>query len=140
MGCCAAAVNNVAHRGGGGPPGLAGHARQVDAHGHVVERPAEVVIGRPARRPPDALLAKMGRRVAACGATSAYWFWMSVGGERPHLGLAVAPDDDAVVAAVGAAVEPLWREASPGNPTFDVLRLGSTLDGAIRAEGEVLVP
>jgi hypothetical protein len=52
--------------------GLAGHARRVDEHGYVVERPAGVRIGRPASRPPEPLLAELSGLVASCGATSAY--------------------------------------------------------------------
>jgi hypothetical protein len=99
-----------------------------------------IEIGRAAIRPPESLMRELSRRMSDCGATSAYWFWMSVAGDQPHMGLAVAPNDDAVVRHIGEAIEPLWRQFSPDNPIVDILRLGSELDTAICTYGDVLVP
>src|SRR5690349_1975439 len=82
-------------------------------------------IGKPKSPPPDGLLTYLRSAVACSGATSIYWFWMSLDGDRPHLGLAVAPNDDEIVSRIGSAVEPLWRKYSPTNPQFDIVRFGT---------------
>lgn len=123
-----------------GPRGLEGYAKNLDGHRHVIQRDAPVRIGRAALRPPEALLREMSRQMTDCGATTVYWFWMSVAGDEPHLGLAVAPNDDTVVRKIGEAIEPLWKQFNPDNPIFDILRLGSESDAAIKNCGELLVP
>jgi hypothetical protein len=123
-----------------GPVGLEGYAKRLDGHRHVIERAAPMKIGRAAIRPPEALMREMSRRMTECGATTVYWFWMSIAGDQSHLGLAVAPNDNVVVRRIGEAIDPLWRQFSPENPIFDILRLGSELDVTIKVCGELLVP
>jgi hypothetical protein len=89
-----------------GPVGLEGYAKKLDEHRHVIERAAPMEIGRAAIRPPEALMREMSRRMTERGATTVYWFWMSIAGDQPHLGIAVAPNDDTVVRRLGEAIEP----------------------------------
>ena len=104
-----------------------------------VTEPTPIEIGKPATPPSDEAIAALRTAVAAAGATRILWFWVSIDGDRPHLGLAVAPADDAIAARVGSAVEPLWQQHSPANPVFDVLRLGDPeIDRLIAQHGQVL--
>lgn len=105
----------------------------------LVTEPTPVCIGKPANPPTDEALGALRIAVSGAGADVVYWFWPSVSGDQPHLGLAVAPDDDAVVAAIGEAAERVWSRFSPSNQAIDVLRLGgSSLDATILKEGQLL--
>jgi hypothetical protein len=85
------------------------------------------------------VLEAMRQGVSSAGATTVYWFWVSIGGDRPHLGLAVAPAIDEVISRVGRAIEPLWKRVSPSNSLFDILRLGDPrIDPLIIQHGELL--
>jgi hypothetical protein len=111
---------------------------KIGEHRWQVTQPTSIQIGKPASPPTDAALAALREAVASSGATTVYWFWCSIAGDRPHLGLGVAPADDDVITRVGRAVEPVWKQHSPHNPLFDVLRLGSSTDATIFAQGQVL--
>ena len=105
----------------------------------VAESPTLIDIGRPETPPSVDALRAIENAIAGCGATKVYWFWISVDGDPPHLGLAVLPNDNAVVEAIGSAVEPIWRSFSPGNPRLDILRLGDpNIDSFIVDCGEQL--
>ena len=98
-----------------------------------------IEIGRPADPPSPKALRTLRDAVSTTGAKAVYWFWVSLNHDAPHLGLAVAPADAAVVARVGRAVEPIWKKLSPHNPVFDILRLGDPgLDALIVDQGELL--
>ena len=112
--------------------------KRVDVHKWEVTEPTPIAIGMPESPPPAAALDLLKQAVANTGATEVYWFWVSIDGDVPHLGLAVAPDDDAVVSRIGEAVGTRWKQLSRDNPTFDILRLGSPLDETIRSEGRLL--
>lgn len=105
----------------------------------LVTEPTPIQIGRPEYPPTPEVLGLLKEAVASSGAEEVYWFWVSISGDQPHLGLGVAPDDDEVVSAIGKAVERLWTEYSPSNPVFDILRLGdASLDKTIRHDGALL--
>lgn len=105
----------------------------------VVTEPTPVQIGRPVHQPPPEFLAALKGTMASSGADEVYWFWVSISGDQPHLGLGVAPDDNDVVSAVGKAVERVWREHLSSTPVFDILRLGGErVDKMIRREGVLL--
>jgi hypothetical protein len=110
-------------------------------HDHTWEtlKPTPIQIGKPALRPPADVFELMRNAVSSTGATMVYWFWMSIDGDRPHLGLAVAPPVDEMISRIGAAIEPLWKQYSPNNSVFDILRLGvSNLGTLIMENGELL--
>ena len=107
-------------------------------HTWEVTEPTSIQIGRPKNPPSPEALRQMREAVASLGATSIYWFWVSVDGDRPHLGLAVSPPE--VVSSIGRALEPIWQEHSPHNSKLDVFRLGDAkLDVTFRANGESLL-
>jgi hypothetical protein len=113
--------------------------RKVSGNRWEVTEPTEIRIGKPAERPSQDALDALQKAVSSSGAELVYWFWVSISGDRPHLRLGVAPNDDAVVGAVGSAVEPVWNRFSPANQVFDILRLGDpSLDEAILGQGELL--
>jgi hypothetical protein len=113
--------------------------KKISDHRFEVTEPTTIRIGRPASPPKAEALAAIRKALMDTGATTVYWFWVSISGDAPHLGLAVAPDDDAVVSRVGRAVEPLWRMHSPDNPSFDILRLGDPkIDPLVAELGELL--
>jgi hypothetical protein len=114
--------------------------KRLDKHQWLVTEPTQIKIGRPATRPSPATLQALREIAASSGATAVYWFWMSLAGDEPHLGLAVSPDDDTIVKRLGEGLEPLWRRHSPSSPKFDILRLtGETgLTATIRQQGELL--
>src|SRR4051812_1800795 len=112
--------------------------KQIGDHRWQVTQPTPIQIGRPASRPTDAALEALRDAVASCGATTIYWFWCSIGGDTSHLGLAVAPTDNELISRIGRAVEPIWKQHSPHNWLFDILRFGNSTDAAIIAHGEIL--
>lgn len=116
------------------------YRQNLDAHLHLVTEPTSVKIERCATQLPVALLHDLSRALSNAGVTKAYVFWMSIGDESPHMGLAIAPDDDGISQRAGQLVEPIWTKFSPKNTAFAILRLGSELDDTIVAYGEILVP
>lgn len=118
--------------------GLYANAKQIDDHRFVVARAMPIAIGRPATRPSQEVLERLRDAVAKTGTTTVYWFWLSVNQDIPHLGLAVAPNDNAIVDRIGRAVEPIWKAYSPENSIVDILRLGGSSDDAILDQGELL--
>lgn len=112
--------------------------KQISGHTWEVTEPTSIQVGRPKNPPSPETLRRMREAVANLGATAIYWFWVSVDGDRPHLGLAVSPAE--VASSIGRAVEPIWQEHSPQNAKLDVFRLGDAkLDGTFRANGESLL-
>jgi hypothetical protein len=112
--------------------------KRISDHTWEVTEPTSIQVGRPKNPPSPEALRQMREAVASLGATSIYWFWVSVDGDRPHLGLAVSPPE--VVSSIGRALEPIWQEHSPHNAKLDVFRLGDAkLDGTFRANGESLL-
>ena len=113
--------------------------KHLGGHTWQATEPLSIEIGRPAIRPsPDALSA-LRDAVSDTGATLVYWFWVSVAGDPPHLGLAVAPNDPEIEARVGRKVEPIWTAYSPKNSMCDIFRLGEHgVDIVILKEGELL--
>ena len=112
--------------------------KHVGGHTWEVTEPTSIQVGRPKNPPSTETLAQMREAVASLGATSIYWFWVSVDGDRPHLGLAVSPPE--VASSIGRAVEPIWQAHSPQNSKLDVFRLGNAkLDVTFRANGESLL-
>jgi len=97
--------------------------KKISAHRWEVTEPTPIQIGKPASPPTAEGLAAIRTALVGTGATTVYWFWVSISGDVPHLGLAVAPADNAVISRVCQAVEPLWKMHSPSNPVFDILRL-----------------
>jgi len=113
--------------------------KRVGNHTWATTEPQPIEIGMPAVPPSDAALAAMRAALSATGATTVYWFWVSINGDAPHLGLAVAPPNQVVISSVGSAIEPVWRRHSPQNPAFDVLRFGDPeLDLAIKRRARLL--
>ena len=113
--------------------------KKICDHRWEVTEPTPIEIGRPASPPSSGALSAIRAALVGTGATTVYWFWVSISGDAPHLGLAVSPPDDTVVSRVGRAVEPLWKMHSPGNPLFDILRLGNPrIDPLVRELGELL--
>lgn len=113
--------------------------KRIGDHTWEVTQSTPIQIGKPASRPSSEALEAMRQAVSSTGATTVYWFWVSIGGDQPHLGLAVAPAADEVVTRVGCAVEPLWKKYSPSNSVFDVLRMGDPkIDPLIIEHGELL--
>jgi len=111
---------------------------RVSDHTWRAKEPIPVRIGRPAVRPDKAVLDALKDVAALSGATTVYWFWISIAEDQPHLALAVAPNDDAVVKRLGEGAEAVWKPYSPSNSVVDILRLGSSLDATIAREGELL--
>jgi hypothetical protein len=108
-------------------------------HTWEATEPVPLQIGMPVTPPIADALQAIREAVAQSGATEIYWFWVSINGDQPHLGLAISPADDAVAASIGRAVEPLWNRSSPANPVFDIFRLGEpNLDRLILEHGEPL--
>ena len=104
-----------------------------------VTKPTPIVIGQPEMALADEVLREFREAVASTGALLIYWFWISIEDDIPHLGLAVSPPDDTVIAKIGFAIEPIWRRYSPHYPVFDILRLGdANLDRVIVERGKVL--
>ncbi len=113
--------------------------KRISDHGYEVTEPTPIEIGKPASRPTAQAIGAIRAVLAGTGTTTVYWFWVSIGGDKPHLGLAVAPNDDGVVGRIGRAVEPVWRVHSPQNPLLDILRLGDpNIDPAVAQFGELL--
>lgn len=113
--------------------------KRISNHRYVTTETTPVDIGMPATPILPEFLDALRTAVASTGATTVYWFWMSLAGDRPHLGFAIAPDDNDVAARIGQAVEPLWRRYSPTHSIFDILRLGDpALDRTIMEHGELL--
>ena len=113
--------------------------RRRSEHGWEVTEPTPIEIGRPSSPPSMEALEALRNALAGTGATTVYWFWVSIGGDRPHLGLAVAPNDDIIVARVGQAADPVWRLHSPNNSLFDILRLGDPrTDPLVHQFGELI--
>jgi hypothetical protein len=132
-------AGRVAHFQPSGP--FSRTVKHVRDHSWEVTKPTPIQIGKPASRPSDEALAAIRQAVATTGVTSVYWFWISIAGDRPHLGLAVAPPDDEIVSRVGRAIEPIWKQHSPHNTLFDILRLGDpNIDRLIFENGEPLHP
>ena len=105
----------------------------------LVTEPTPIEIGKPAHPPTQDALLALKEAVSSSGAELVYWFWVSISGDPPHLGLGVAPNDDRVVSAIGTAVEGVWKRLSPSNHVVDILRLGDrSLDEAIFREGALL--
>jgi hypothetical protein len=114
--------------------------KQKSDHTWQVTEPTPIEIGRPATPPLPEALSALRAAVASTGASSIYWFWVSIGGDRPHLGLAVSPTNQDIIDNVGRAVEPVWRRFSIENPLFDILRFGDPdLDPVILEQGQILV-
>jgi hypothetical protein len=104
-----------------------------------VTEPTPMEIGQPATPPPDEALNEMRVAISNIGATSVYWFWLSLDGDAPHLGLAVAPNDNEVISRIAQALEPVWQKYSPEDSRFDILRLGDPdLDRKIIECGQLL--
>jgi hypothetical protein len=104
-----------------------------------VTEPTPLQIGKPATPPSAAALDEIRAAVSKTGATLVYWFWVSVSGDQPHLGLAVAPSDPGLSDRVVEVVGPIWKVHSPDNWVCDVFRLGEAeLDAVIFSEGELL--
>ena len=102
-------------------------------------KPTPIKIGKPASPPTQEALDAIRQAISSTGATTVYWFWMSLEGDQPHLGLGVAPSEEEIVARIGRAVEPLWRKYSPHNSVCDILRLGDpALDSLIIEHGYLL--
>jgi len=113
--------------------------KKIGDHTWQVTEPTPIEVGMPATPPSVDALAALRDAVASSGATAVYWFWVSINGDVPHLGLAVAPAENAVVSSIGQAVESVWRRYSPDNPVFDILRLGQPdLDLAVKKHGWLL--
>jgi len=113
--------------------------KHVGDHRWKVTEPTEIEIGAPATPPTIEALAALRTAVSGTGATTVYWFWMSLSGDQPHLGLAVSPADDEVISRVGRAVEALWKAYSPDDPRFDILRLGDAkIDRLVITHGQLL--
>lgn len=108
-------------------------------HTWRVTEPTEIEIGTPASPPSEEALDEIRTAISGSGATTVYWFWVSVDGDAPHFGLAVAPADGEIISRVGGALDPLWQKHSPDNPAFDILRLGDPqLDHLITKRGKLL--
>lgn len=119
--------------------GMGDKVKRVSDHTWEVTKPLPIEIGAPAQPPSEEILATMRTALMSSGALTVYWFWVSINGDRPHLGLAVAPRNDEVVSRVGRAIEPIWTQYSPDNPLFDILRLdGSETDLTITRHGKLL--
>ena len=96
-------------------------------------------VGMPKSPPSEEVLAALKNAVSTAGAETVYWFWMTLGGDAPHLGLAVSPSDDSVVVRVGRAVDAYFKRFSPDGVVFDILRLGDkNVDPTILAKGRLL--
>jgi hypothetical protein len=105
----------------------------------VASAPTEVAIGRPADPPSQEALDALRKAISSTGADSVHWFWVSVAGDPPHLGLGVEPGSEAVANAVAKAVQQAWKRHSPSNQAVDVFRLGDErLDQAIFHMGTML--
>jgi hypothetical protein len=99
----------------------------------------QVQIGKPASPPSVAALDEIRLAVSKTGVTLVYWFWVSVSGDQPHLGLAVAPNDPGLSDRVAEVVASIWKIYSPDNWQCDVFRLGENgIDEVIYREGELL--
>jgi hypothetical protein len=104
-----------------------------------ITEPTPIQIGKPATPPSAAALDAMRLAAAETGATLVYWFWVSVSGDQPHLGLAVAPNDPELADRVANAISSIWKSYSTDNGLCDVFRLGETeIDSIILSEGELL--
>lgn len=113
--------------------------KHVGGHTWQATEPMSVQIGKPATPLPIAALDEMRVAISNTGATLVYWFWVSVAGDPPHLGLAVAPNDPALSDRVALVVGEIWKTYSPDNWMCDVFRFGSTgFDETILKEGELL--
>jgi hypothetical protein len=103
-----------------------------------ITKPTPIHVGKPRIPPSLDALAEMRAAVSNMGATTIYWFWVSINNDQPHLGLAVSPND--VVSTVGQALEPIWQRHSPQNSKLDVFRLdNSNLHDVFRNNGESLL-
>jgi hypothetical protein len=102
-------------------------------------QPLTIQIGKPANPPSIEALGALRNAIATTGVIKVYWFWVSISGDRPHLGLAVAPNDDEIISRMGKVVEPIWKQYYPSIPQFDILRLGNPeLDKTILDQGVLL--
>jgi hypothetical protein len=113
--------------------------KQIREHTWEVTEPTPIEIGKPATPPSQEALDLIRQAISSTGAITVYWFWVSIAGDQPHLGLGVAPADDEIISRIGRAVEPLWKQHSPDNPAFDILRLGNPpMDSLIIEHGHLL--
>lgn len=113
--------------------------KKIRDHTWEVTEPINMEIGIPATPPSDETLEAIRAAISSTRATTVYWFWVSIAGDMPHLGLAVAPADDEIISHVGRAVEPIWRKHSPENPVFDILRLSDPdINRVVKECGQIL--
>jgi hypothetical protein len=113
--------------------------KHIGGHAWVVTEPTQCQIGKPQHPPSPDVLTDIRAVVSNSGVTLVYWFWVSIRGEPPHLGLAVGPNDGASVGRMMQGVEPIWNAYSPGNMEIDVFTLGNPdLDAVILREGILL--
>jgi hypothetical protein len=114
--------------------------KKISEHLWMTTEATPIQIGKPASPPTTEALAAIRSALQGTGASIVYWFWVSISGDRPHLGLAVAPNEEAIVSAVFRAVEPIWAAHSPWNTYFDILPLGQAagFDRLVLEDGELL--
>ena len=71
--------------------------KRIGDHKWKATQSIPIEIGKPTIPPTKEALTTLRNAVASTGITKAYWFWLSLSGDQPHLGLAVAPNDDEII-------------------------------------------
>lgn len=99
----------------------------------------EATIGLPVVRPSPRALAELRKAIARENIAEAYWFFISIGRQPEHLGIALTPFDRGLSDRLARAIKDGWARYYPQNPQFSLFPLEGEFADRVREVGERLI-